>query len=180
MKTKAILFALSVLILLTCCTRKPKQSLPDELPKQDASEYVLLNTSISPPPPGKTDISDTTSIITPEKMSASEKIYNVTEVDFLPAYPKSGWSAFSAYLQSVLYPKEVKDKNVEGYLSISFVVEKDGSVSNIEIIKSVDKAVDNEITKALQNMPAWKPGKKEGLYVRSKYGFTLVYSISNA
>lgn len=176
MKTKTILFALLSLILLANCNgNKSKETLSDEPLQLQSEEKVKLSTAIGPPPPGNIDRNDTTSVIAPEKVSSSNEIYNVMEVDFMAAHPNGGWEAFAAYLQSVGYPQEVKENEIEGTLVVVFVVEKDGSVSNIEIKRSANKLVDDEITKALQNMPAWKPGKKDGLYVRSYYNFTLIY-----
>ncbi len=183
MKTKTILLVLAGFSMFAACNSKNKQpkeeSLWDEMPRATQVEpsdgKVQLNTVISPPPPGNTDRNDTSSVIEPDKVSASDEIYKVTDVDFLAAYPNGGWEAFSVYLQSVSYPREAKDKDIEDALIVTFVVEKDGSVSNIEIVKSANKLVDDEIVKALQNMPPWKPGKKDGLYVRSNYSFTLIY-----
>lgn len=175
MRTTSIFFIVCAFLLFANCTGKAKQSLPDELPQQSENDYVLLNTDISPPPPGKTDKNDTISVIDSEKISPSDKVYEVLDIDFLPSYPDGGWGSFSRYIQSVRYPKEVTEKETKGYLAVVFVVEKDGSISNIELIHSVDKLIDNEIVKALQNMSPWKPGKKNGLYVRAKYGFTLVF-----
>lgn len=180
---KTILITIACFFLLVNCSNKsnsPKEeSLWDETPQQieatQSNGKVRLNTTISPAPPGTTDANDTTSVITPDKVSTSDKIFEVLDVDYLPEYPNGGWEAFSGYIQSLKYPRELKEEQIEGHLSVQFVIEKDGSVSNIEIIKSVDKMIDDEITKALQNMPKWKPGKKDGLYVRSKYGFTLIY-----
>lgn len=176
MKSKTILFALLSLILLVNCNgNKSKKTLGDEPVQYQSEEKVKLSVTIGPPPPGNIDRADTTSVIEPEKVSPSDEIYKVTDVDFLAAHPNGGWNAFSAYLQSVGYPHEVKDNGVEGTLIVIFVVEKDGSVSNIEIVRSANKPVDDEIVKALQNMPAWIPAKKGGLYVRSNYSFTLIY-----
>ncbi|HCF81443.1 MAG TPA: hypothetical protein DER39_07040 [Porphyromonadaceae bacterium] len=176
MKTNTILFALLSLILLANCKgNKSKKTLADEPLQHQSEEKVKLSVVIGPPPPGKTDRNDTSSVIEPDKVSASDEIYKVTDVDFLAAYPNGGWKAFSAYLQSVSYPREAKDNQVEGTLIVIFVVEKDGSVSNIEIERSANKLVDDEIVKALQNMPSWKPAQKSGLYVRSNYSFTLIY-----
>lgn len=163
------------LMLLTNCGGETKKTLQDEPAQTQPEEKIRLNTVLSPRPPGNTDNRDTTSVIALEKVSASDKIYEVTEVDFLAAHPNGGWQAFAGYLQSVRYPKEAKDNGVEGALIVVFVVEKDGTVSNIEIIRSANKLVDDEIVKALQKMPPWKPGKKDGLYVRSNYSFTLIY-----
>ncbi len=182
-KTKTILLVLAGFSMFAACNSKNKQpkeeSLWDEMPRATQVEpsdgKVQLNTVISPPPPGNTDRNDTSSVIEPDKVSASDEIYKVTDVDFLAAYPNGGWDAFASYIQSVRYPKEVKDKGVKGTLSVLFVIEKDGSISDIEVLKSVDKQVENEIINALQTMPLWKPGKKDGLYVRTNYGFSLIY-----
>lgn len=175
-----IILAITCMLLLVSCNRSTKQVLKDDDLEQSESSSIntgiVLQTHISPPPPGKVDSSDTIPVIIPEKVSHSNKIYEISEVDYLPFYPGEGWSSFAKYLQSVRYPQELKGKTLEGtFLAIVFVVEKDGTVSNIEIRKSVDPLVDEVVTKALMEMFGWKPGKKDGMYVRSKYGFTLIY-----
>lgn len=183
MKLRTTFFILTSMLLLTNCNGKIKQpkeeSLWDEIPEEfqqiQKDEKIQINIYFSPPPPGKADSRDTTTVIAPDKVSPSNKIYEITEVDYLPNYPNGGWESFTSYLQSIRYPKEVKDINNVGSLSILFVLEKDGSASNIQITSSVNNLIDNTIIEALKKMPAWKPAKKDGLYVRSEYSFTIIY-----
>lgn len=176
MKTKTFFFALLSMALLTNCSgRQSKKTLADNPVPFSSEEKITLSFLVSPSPPGNTDPADTSSVVSPDKVSPSDTIYSPTDLDFLAAHPNGGWMAFSHYLQSVRYPKEVKGKKIESPLVVFFVVEKDGSVSDIRIEKSPDRLIDAEITEALRRMPAWKPGKKGGMYVRSRCSFTLVY-----
>lgn len=175
MKPKTILFTFLSLMLLASCGGQTKKTLGDAPAQMQPEEKTTLHTIISPPPPGNTDSRDTTSVIASEKISLSDEIYKGTEVDFLAAQSNGGWKAFANYIQSVRYPKEIKEKEIKGNLSVLFVVEKDGSISNIDILNGIDSEIEKEIIAALQNMPPWKPAKKDGIYVRSNYGFTLIY-----
>ncbi len=87
----------------------------------------------------------------------TQKIYAFNEVDAIPSFP-AGEKAFASYIRKNV-PSAV---NADANGIASFVVDKNGNISNIAIIKSANAATDAEAVKAFQNSPKWKPGTKNG------------------
>lgn len=175
MKTKnqksVILMVLSLLLSISCSDVKSKKTLSDSVP---IDEGIKLSVMLSPPPPGKVDKSDTTSVISLDNKSLSDSIYNITEVDYIPHYI-NGEKSLLRDIQTISYPNELKDKNIDGVLVVSFIVEKDGSTSTFKVVRSIDPLIDKELIETLKNVSLWKPAKKNGLYVRSRYTISILY-----
>lgn len=87
-----------------------------------------------------------------------------------PAQFKNNMEDFSAFLsKNIKYPeKAIKDK-IEGKVYVEFVVEKDGSVTNFEVVKGLDQSCDEEALRVMKLSPKWIPGKQNGVAVRSKF-----------
>lgn len=66
------------------------------------------------------------------------------------------------------YPDEAKSQNLHGRVIVSFVVEKDGSLSNVKVMRSLGSGCDEEAVRVINSMPKWKPGKNSGKEVRTK------------
>lgn len=74
------------------------------------------------------------------------------------------------YLTSkVKYPQVAQEQGVQGQVVVSFVVERDGSISNIKVVKSVDPALDEEAVRVISSMPKWNPSTKNGQHVRTNF-----------
>ncbi|MDX1902925.1 MAG: energy transducer TonB [Thermonemataceae bacterium] len=81
--------------------------------------------------------------------------------------PVGGLKAFYDYISANMkYPQEAKAKKVEGRVHITFVVEPDGSLTNIQVSKSLEANCDNEAIRLLKNAPKWNPGRQNGSKVR--------------
>ncbi len=92
---------------------------------------------------------------------------------------KGGWTAFEAYFQNNLrYPKKAVKERIEGKVLVKFIVEKDGSVSNAEVIRSVSKELDKKALRVIRNMPKWKPGTLKGKPVRCSFTVPVTFRIS--
>jgi TonB family protein len=90
-------------------------------------------------------------------------------VDIYPEFP-GGEEARQKFLRdSTVYPKEAIDLNIEGTVMVQFVVEKDGSLTNFEIVRGVHPLLDEEVLRVVKMMPKWKPGEKLGKPVRVQY-----------
>ncbi len=76
------------------------------------------------------------------------------------------------------YPKKAKKKGVQGRVILQFVVERDGSVSDVEVVKGVDKDLDKEAVRVVKLMPRWVPGEMDGEPVRVKYTLPILFRIS--
>ena len=89
----------------------------------------------------------------------------VMVVEDMPEFPGGGEGLKDYLKTNVIYPQEAKEKGITGRVLVSFIVERDGSLTDIKIKKSVDPILDNEALRVVSGMPAWKPGKtRDKLY----------------
>jgi len=96
----------------------------------------------------------------------SEKVFQIVEE---PPQFVGGISAQAQHLRTNLtYPEEALEMGLQGTVFVSFVVEKDGSISNVEILRGVHSSLDNEAIRVVKNMPKWTPGKNNGIPVRTQ------------
>ena len=96
-------------------------------------------------------------------------------LDQYPAFP-GGDSLFREYLKAnVRYPREAVDNNIKGKVFSSFIIERDGSISNLEILRGIGYGCDDEVLDVLRNMPAWTPGKIQNTNVRVKLVIPVVF-----
>jgi protein TonB len=81
-----------------------------------------------------------------------------------------GLEAMTKFLNdNIVYPPKARKKNIQGKVFVKFIVEKDGSLSNIEVIKGVSRILDQEALRIVSISPAWIPGKQSGKIVRSQF-----------
>lgn len=105
----------------------------------------------------------------PEHMVAEDGGPIYTAVEQMPKFP-GGDVALLRYISShVKYPAEAAKKRVQGHVIVKFVVERDGSISNVSVLRSVDPSLDREAIRLIKSMPKWHPGKQNGTTVRVKY-----------
>ena len=98
-------------------------------------------------------------------------------VEQMPSFP-GGVNALMAYLSSSMkYPPEAEKKGLQGRVILSFIVETDGSISNVEIKKSIHPLLDAEAIRVVKAMPQWYPGKHKGQPVRVKYTLPLTFRL---
>jgi protein TonB len=98
--------------------------------------------------------------------------------DIMPE-PYGGMAGWSRFLQKTLrYPPDATDKGISGKVFISFVIEKDGHLSNITVERGVGYGLDDEAIRVLKLAHAWKPGMQNGQPVRVKYTLPVNFSIN--
>ena len=90
-------------------------------------------------------------------------------VDEMPQFPGGASKLFEFIAQNVKYPKEAENAGIQGRVIATFVVEKDGSISEAKVVKSVNPLLDAEALRVINAMPNWTPGKQRGEAVRVKY-----------
>ena len=107
--------------------------------------------------------------------TAPQDVFDVVEE--MPQYP-GGMQAMLSFLQeNITYPKDAQEKKISGRVLVTVVVEKDGSISNVETVKSVFPSLDEEAVRIVKAMPNWKPGKQNGKVVRVKYTLPISFSL---
>ena len=116
--------------------------------------------------------------VSAQKTVVAEKNQQVFDVvEQMPEYP-GGMSAFLDYLmQSVKYPEDAEKQKIEGRVIATFVVETDGSISNVEVARPVFPSLDAEAVRVLSAMPNWTPGKQSGKLVRVKYTVPINFNL---
>jgi protein TonB len=98
-------------------------------------------------------------------------------VEQLPEYP-GGMVEFMKWLTKTLkYPAEALQRHTEGKVMVSFIVDKDGSLSDIKVVKSAGKLLDDEALRVMRLMPKWQPGKDNGKPCRSMIAIPIVFEI---
>ncbi len=110
-----------------------------------------------------------------------EEVVVETEiVDFaekMPEYP-GGSKAMMAYLnKNVKYPVRPQETGIQGRVIVQFVVERDGSISNLIVVRSVDPDLDKEALRVIEAMPKWTPGLQNGKPVRVKYTLPVYFKL---
>lgn len=79
--------------------------------------------------------------------------------------------------QTLVYPKEALNNDIQGVVYVSFIIDTDGSITNAKIIKSVHKQLDNEALRIVNNMPKWKPTKLEGEFVQTEFALPINFRL---
>lgn len=107
----------------------------------------------------------------------NDSIYQI--VDEMPQYP-GGEKAMMEYVaKNVKYPQEAKDKEIQGRVFVSFVVEKDGSVDEVKVMRSIGGGCDDEAVRVVKAMPKWEPGKQDGKPVRVSYMMPINFKLTD-
>lgn len=111
----------------------------------------------------------------PKHVVEETKIFTVVEQ--MPMFP-GGDPALMGYLRdNIHYPTVAAENGVQGRVVVGFVVERDGSITDVNIIRSVDPSLDREAMRVVKSMPRWTPGKQNGSAVRVKYQVPVTFRL---
>ena len=106
---------------------------------------------------------------------SNQSVYD--QVEQMPEFP-GGMPAMIEFLQTNLkYPKDAIKQQVGGRVMVMFVVETDGTLSNVRVAKKVFPSLDSEAVRVVKTMPKWKPGKEKGRPVRVNFTLPVVFSL---
>ena len=132
--------------------------------KDRLAEAVRSDIAVAAPPPPPAP-----------KPEVSNKVFDVVEE--MPHFP-GGAAALQAFLYSnTKYPVVAQENGVQGRVIVSFVVERDGSITDVRVVRSVDPSLDREASRVVRSMPRWSPGKQNGSAVRVKYTVPVVFKL---
>ena len=105
----------------------------------------------------------------------NEKVFDVVEQ--MPEYPGGMQALFEFLKENIKYPEDAQKQKVEGRVLAKFIVETDGSISNIEVVKHAFPSLDAEAVRVIQAMPKWAPGKQKGQAVRVKFVVPINFNL---
>ena len=104
-----------------------------------------------------------------------ETLVHPVEVD--PEFPGGNEALYKYLAQNIKYPEKAKADKIEGRVVVGFVIEKDGSISNAEVRRSVNVEMDAEALRVINAMPKWQPGTMEGKPVRVHYNIPITFKL---
>ncbi len=100
-----------------------------------------------------------------------------TVVEAMPEFP-GGMGKLMSYLgNNIKYPPFAKETNIQGRVFINFVVEPDGSISNVKVLRGIGGGCDEEAIRVVNSMPKWKPGMQRGKPVRVSYNLPVKFTL---
>ena len=140
-------------------TKIDLSSLEDDQSKAQVQTYT-------PPPPPKAVVEE-----------ATEEIFVVVEQQ--PEFP-NGMAALMKFLgDNIKYPVIAQENGIQGRVITNFVVERDGSISDVQIVRGQDPSLDKEAIRVIKTMPKWKPGQQRGKPVRVRFTLPVVFRLQN-
>lgn len=104
------------------------------------------------------------------------KVYD--KVDEQPQFPGGQLEMYSYLAQNIKYPADAEKNKQQGQVLVNFVVNTDGSISDIKVVKSVCESLDNEAIRIVKTMPKWTPGKQNGKAVNTRYSLPITYRLN--
>jgi len=103
----------------------------------------------------------------------------VDSVDVQPEFPGGEQARVKFLIDNIVYPKHARDANIQGKVVVRFIVEPDGSITNIEVDKSVHELLDDEVVRLMKLMPNWKPGLVNGQPVRTRFRMPVRFKLED-
>ena len=129
--------------------------------QEDNSEWVDINTVVA---------------VEPEPEIEDDTPFQVVEDQ--PEFP-GGTAALMEYLRkNIKYPSICRENNIQGKVIVTFIVNRDGSIVEPEVIKAVNPSLDKEALRVISGMPNWKPGKQRGKAVRVRYSVPVNFRLN--
>ena len=110
-----------------------------------------------------------------DEETGDDDIFQIVEE--VPTFPLGDVSKWIA--KNVKYPQIAAENGVQGKVFMNFVIEKDGSITDVKVLRGVDPALDKEAIRVIKSMPKWKPGKQRGKPVRVSFNLPIVFQLTN-
>ena len=107
----------------------------------------------------------------PEEEVYEEEIFTIVEK--MPEFPGGIEALFSYLGKTLTYPAMAKDAKIQGKVYVTFVVDRDGSIANVKVLRGIGGGCDEEAVKVIKKMPKWEPGRQRGKAVRVQYNLPI-------
>lgn len=163
-------------------TKQEKKPPPPEQPKSttqlniveddvDVEDEIVIDVGADE----NTEVQEYEPVVMEEEEKKEEKIFVVVEEQ--PSFP-GGESARMKYLRNnIEYPQLARESGIEGTVYVTFVVEKDGAISDVRILRGIGGGCDKEAIRVVTEMPKWKPGKQRGKSVRVQFNMPIRFTL---
>lgn len=149
--------------------KKTTSAPPPPPPPPTSAEKKSLGSAPPPPPPPPAYSKSR------EEMKNTNEVFVVVEKQ--PEFPGGTQALMKFINENVNYPREAQENGIQGRPIVNFIVEKDGTINDVKIVRSVDPLLDAEALRVAESMPKWSPGKQKGQPVRVRYTLPLVFRL---
>lgn len=112
---------------------------------------------------------------TEEDVEKEEEIFVFVEEQ--PSFPGGDEELYKFLAENIQYPALARENNVEGKVFVQFVVEKNGSITQVKLVKDIGSGCGQEAMRVVKSMPKWKPGKQRGTAVRSQFTLPIRFKL---
>jgi len=116
-------------------------------------------------------------IIPQEPAPNDNEIFDDVDVSQMPEFPGGEEELIRYLAQNIQYPKQALDGNTEGRVLIGFVVNKEGDIDDVKVLRSIGDGCDEEAVRVIHKMPKWKPGKNNGKLVNVFYNLPVTFQL---
>jgi len=142
----------------------PKQTTQLEIVEDDVEvEDIEINAEVDQ----QEVIEEYVPVEVEEEDVQEQEIFQIVEE--MPAYPGGEGKLMEYVAKNIKYPQIARETGIQGRVFVGFVVEPDGSVSNVKVLRGIGGGCDEEAIRVVKGMPKWKPGKQRGKAVRVSY-----------
>lgn len=102
-------------------------------------------------------------------------VFDIVEV--MPQYPGGQIAMLKYFMENIKYPEQAMKKGIQGRVTVRFIVEKDGSISDVRPVLSVHPLLNKEAVRVVESMPKWSPGKQNGKPVRVRFNVPVMFKL---
>ncbi|MBF1542397.1 MAG: energy transducer TonB [Prevotella salivae] len=106
----------------------------------------------------------------------NDMVFDVVEV--MPQYPGGQIAMLKYLMENIKYPEQAMKEGIQGRVTVRFIVEKDGSISDVRPILSVHPLLNKEAVRVVESMPKWTPGKQNGKPVRVRFNVPVMFKLN--
>ena len=157
--------ALAGLVFMCTFNDEEKKVATDEPEAQATGTETTIKRSDEPPPPPPSPDPETARQI---ESTEDEEVFVI--VEDMPKFQGQSHEHFVSWISTNLrYPEEAREEGIHGRVFVEFIVEADGSISNVEVLRGVHQLLDDEAVRVIESSPTWEPGRQRGQAVRVRF-----------
>lgn len=165
-------------------TRQPEIPLPTQPPVQHITVLTIVeNTEETPELLVEAEIDQNTMLpeylpvvrSEPEERIVEPEVFLVVEEQ--PSFPGGEAARLKFFAKNIVYPQQAKEFDITGIVYVGFIVEPDGSLSNIKVLRGIGGGCDEEALRVVKSMPLWNPGKQLGRPVRVQFNLAVRFTL---
>lgn len=124
-----------------------------------------------------TEVQEYVAPVKVDEEEAAEETQIFMVVESMPAFPGGEPALYKYLAENIKYPQMAKESGIQGRVFVTFVVERDGSVTDVRVLRGIGGGCDEEAIRVVKNMPKWTPGKQRGKSVRVQYNLPVKFTL---